>query len=237
MSLNYTTYTAQLANLMVVLSSNADFQTFLPGCIDYSEQRIYRELDLIDTQVTSSAATVASNRNFELPSYNGTYIVIDQINVMSSAGTTTSNGTRKQVMPTSRDFIDMLYPSGQVATGVPLFFCRANSSSLIFGPSPDAVYTTEVIGTIRPTPLSSLNSSTFLTAYLPDLFMAASMVFASGYMRDFGAQADNQPMGQAWEAQYKLLFQSANAEELRKSYQGDAWTAQTQSQMASPPRV
>ncbi len=237
MSIDYTTYVSQLSNLMVIGSTNANFITFLPGCIDYAEQRIYRELDLVDTQITSSGATTASNRNFDLPTTSGTYIVVDQVNVMSSAGTGSSNGTRNQVMPTTRDFIDMIYPSGQTATGIPAFFCRANSSTLIFGPAPDAAYTVEVVGTHRPTPLSSGNSSTFLTSQLPDLFMAASMVFASGYMRDFGSQSDNPQQAQSWEATYKTLFESASVEELRKTYQGDAWTSQSPSPIAMPPRV
>lgn len=237
MSIDYTTYVSQLSNLMVVGSTDANFQTFLPGCIDYAEQRCYRELDLVDTQVTSSGATTASDRNFTLPTYVGTYIVVDQINVMSSAGTGSSNGIRNQVMPTTREFIDLIYPSGQTATGIPLYFCRANSSNVIFGPAPDAVYTAEVIGTQRPTPLSSGNSSTFLTSQLPDLFIAASMVFASGYMRDFGAQSDNPQQAASWEMQYKTLFQSANSEENRKKYQSEAWTSESPSPSATPPRV
>ncbi len=237
MSINYTTYVSQLSNLMVIGSTDPNFQTFLPGCIDYSEQRLYRELDLVDTQVTDTSAASSGNRNFALPTTLGTYIVVDQVNILSSVGTTSSNAVRNPAMPVSREFIDATYPSGTVTTGIPKFFCRANSSELVFGPAPDASYNVEVVGTQRPTPLSSGNSSTFLTHNLPDIFIAASMVFASAYMRDFGGGSDNPAQAQSWESQLQTLMRSANVEEVRKQYHSEAWTSQQPSPIASPPRV
>lgn len=237
MALDYDTYVAQISNLLVIGSTDANFQTMLPGMIDYAEQRIYRELDLLATQITDAGTVTASDRNFTLPTNTGTYLVIDQINIMSSAGTGSSNGTRNPVSFATRDFIDAVYPSGQTATGVPEFFSMASNTEVIFGPAPDAAYTAEVVGTQRPTPLSSGNSSTILTQMLPDLFIAASMVFGSGYQRDFSAQGDNPQMGQSWEQQYQLLKASADVEELRKSYESNAWTSKQPSPVATPQRV
>jgi hypothetical protein len=95
--------------------------------------------------------------------------------------------------------------------------------TIILGPAPSAPYNIEILGTIRPVPLSPTNSQTFLTQYLPDLFTAASMVFMSGYQRDFGSQSDNPQQAQSWENQYQLLFKSANAEEMRKRYNEEAF--------------
>ena len=105
--------------------------------------------------------------------------------------------------------------------------------SIIFGPWPDAAYRVEVVGTIRPTPLSATNTTTFLTLYLPDLFMAASLVFAGENMRDFGAEGGNAAVSQTWEQNYQTLMASANAEELRKRFAGPGWTSM--SQVANPP--
>lgn len=227
MSLNYTTYVAQLSNLMVIPSTDANFTTFLPGCIDYAEQRIYRELDLLYTQVTDTTSVSSGNRNLTPPTATGTYITIDSINIMTPSGTTTSNGTRNPLIPVSPEVVDALYPSGQTVTGVPMMYALRSPTTVILGPAPDAAYVAEVIGVQRPAALSSANSSTFLTQYIPDVFMAASMVFASGYMRDFGAQgADNPQMSQSWESQYKTLAGSANLEQLRAKWQSQAWTSQ-----------
>lgn len=227
MSLTYDTWVSQLANLMVVSSADANFQIFLPGCRDYAEQRLYRELDPLYAQVTDSTASVSSGvRTFTPPTTYGSFITVDSINIMTPVGTTASNGTRSPLVPVSPEVIDALYPSGQTATGVPAYYAMRSPTQIILGPAPDAAYGTEVIGVQRPTPLSSANSSTFLTTYCPDVFMAASMVFASGYMRDFGAQADNPQMGASWEAQYKLLVASAGMEQARAKWTADGWTSQ-----------
>lgn len=236
MSLTYDTWVSQLANLMVIGSTDANFLTFLPGCRDYAEQRIYRELDLLNNEATDSTTPASSGlRTFTLPSANGTFVVVDQINVITPAGQAALAGTRNPVVPVSRDFVDAVYPSGQNNTGIPQFYAMDGTGTIIFGPSPDAPYVVEVIGTRRPTALSSANTETWLSQNLPDLFMAASMVFASAYMRDFGAQADNPSLSASWEQQYQILKASALAEEVRKKYEGAAWTSQPAA--ATPQRV
>lgn len=239
MAINYTTYTQQIANLMVISTADPNFQTMLPGMIDYAEQRIYRELDPIVTQVTDSTTTVSSgNRNFTLPTSVGTYIITDNINIITPVGTPATTGTRVQLTPTSREFIDIAYPSGQTATGVPEFFAMASNTQVIFGPPPDAPYVAEVVGVQRPASLSSANSSTPLTQYVPDLMIAASMVFGSAYMRDFGAQGPDDPaMGQSWETQYTKLFGSAQVEQARARFRSEGWTSDQPSPIASPKRV
>jgi hypothetical protein len=223
MSLTYDTYVAQLSNLMVIPSTDANFQTFLPGCIDYSEQRIYRELNLINNQIRNTSGTLtANNRTFSLPTTtSGNFISVQDVNIVTpSSLTINTGGTRNQLSASGLEVIDFLYPNEQAQTtpSVPSLWAMIDQFTIAVGPSPDAAYQVEVIGTIRPTPLSSGNSSTFLTTYLPDLFIAASMIFAFGYQRDFGGQSDNPQSGAAWEAQYKLLLQSAAQEEIRKKY-------------------
>tara|TARA_R110000868_G_scaffold13553_7_gene63047 strand:- start:1823 stop:2500 length:678 start_codon:yes stop_codon:yes gene_type:complete len=225
---------------MVVSSADANFTTFLPGCIDYAEQRIYRELDLLYTQVTTqSTGTILSSgvRDYTLPTTNGTYITVDNFNIITPVGTRSSAGTRTPVVPASRPFIDTVYPSGQTVTGVPEFYAMASNTQLILGPSPDAAYYVEVIGIQRPAALSSANSSTIITQYVPDLFMAASMVFATAYQRDFGAQSDDPRASVSWEAQYKTLFASAAVEQARAKFEAEGWTSQQPSPIATPPRV
>lgn len=210
----------------------------LPGMIDYAEQRIYRELDLLYTQVTDSTASVTANsRDFTLPTSVGTYIIVDNFNIITPAGTPAATGTRIQLTPVSREFIDIAYPSGQTATGAPEFFAMASNTQVILGPAPDAAYVAEIIGVQRPAPLSVSNSSTILTQYVPDLFIAASMVFGSGYQRDFSAQGDNPQMGASWEAQYGKLMQSASVEQARAKFQSEGWTSDQPSAIATPKRV
>ncbi len=238
MSLTYTTYVSQLSNLMVVSSTNAEFQIFLPGCIDYAEQRMYRETDLLATRVTDVSGLLTPNvRTFSFPTAQGTFLVIEEINVFTPVGAGNSSGTRNPLVMVAKEFIDTIYPSAQSNTGLPQFMAMVANTTVILGPSPDSSYSVAVVGTVRPTPLSSTTTSTILTTMLPDAFMAASMVFASGYQRDFGGQSDNPAQSASWESEYSKLMQSVNSEEMRKKHQSQGWTSQQPNPIATPPRV
>ena len=238
MSINYTSYYSQLANMVPISTGDTNFATMMPGCIDYAEQRMYRDLDLLATRVTDATGSLSSaNRQFTLPTGTGAFLVVEGVNVITPYTATSTSGTRVPLVMTSRDFIDITYPSNTGGAAVPEFFAMRDNASIIVGPPPDAAYPMEIIGTQRPAPLSSANSSTFLTQVLPDVFIAASMVFISGYTKDFSAQGDNPAQGNSWETQYKTLIASANVEELRKRYFSAGWTSQQPSPIATPARV
>lgn len=231
--MNYLEYGIRIANLLPVNVSSTQFQNMLPAMIDTAEQRIYRELNLLSTIVTnSSSSTVSGNRNFTLPSSLGKFVTVVTINVITPAATAPDSGTRRQLTPVDRTYLDAVWNSSTGAT-VPKHFAMNDQDTIIFGPWPDAAYRVEVVGTIRPTPLSSTNTTTFLTLYLPDLFIAASMVFAGENLRDFGVEGGNAGIAQVWEGNYQALLQSANAEELRKKFSGPGWTSM--SNVANPP--
>lgn len=236
-NLNYSQWVTNLANLCIVSSNDTNFQSILGACVDYAEQRIYREMDLQRTQITDATASLSSgNREFTLSTAIGTFITVDNANVITPVTAGASNGTRNQLTPVSRDFIDLVYPSGQAVTGVPQYYAMASDTEMLLGPAPDAAYVIETIGEQRPTPLSSANSSTYLTQYIPDVFMAASMVFMTGYLKDFGSGTDDPKMAQSWENQYQTLVQSAQVEQLRAAFKSAAWTSQSPNPVATPPR-
>ena len=226
MSLNYTTYVAQIANLMALDSTTADFQTQLPGMIDYAEQRIYRELDLLSTVVRDNTGVLVSgNRNFTLPTTsNGPFVTVQGINVITPVSTMADNGTRNALQAVSRDYLDLVWNS-VTGSALPQYFAMIDQNDILLGPWPDSTYGVEVIGTIRPNPLSSTNTTTFLTNYLPDLFVMASMVYGSAYMKNFGAQADQPQMSSSYEMQTQTLMASAMKEELRKKFSSYSFTS------------
>ena len=233
MSLTYSSYVTDLANLMVVSATDANYLTVLPNIIDDAEQRIYRELDFLNTVVVSTSATISANtRNMTLPS-SVVYVVINTISVLSSVG------SRTPLIPASKEFIDTVYPtsSASSASVIPAYFGMVTDQDVVVGPPPGSAISLEVTGTTRPTPLSSNNSSTYLTQYLPDLFMAASMVFANGYLKNFSAMADDPQAPVTWEKTYQLRKQSAIEEEFRKKFGSQGWTSKSVNPIATPPRA
>lgn len=236
MSLTYATWVTTLSNLTVIDETDTNFVQILPACIDYSEQRLYRELDLLNTVTRQTGTLSVGTRTFDLPTTLGRFVVTNGFNVITpSSQTVPDNGTRNALVPVTRDVLDIFWPSTTGAT-VPSQYAMVTDQQIIVGPAPDAAYTIECIGTIRPTPLSASNTTTYLTLYLPDLFVAASMIFMSGFMRDFGAQSDNPQQAQSWEGQYKTLFASASVEEIRKRYSAGAWSSMSPTPIATANR-
>lgn len=234
--LTYTTYVSALSTLLVIENTNPDFQIILPDAIDYAEQRILRELDLLSTVVRDATANLTpGDRNFTLPSVQGIFVVVNGINAITPAGSTPGVGTRNPLTPTSLNYLDMVWPDSTVS-GLPSAFAMVTQTSIVVGPWPSDSYTLEVIGTQRPSAISADNPVTFISQNLPDLFLAASMVFMSAFQRNFGAQADDPQQAQSWENQTKLLMASADAEEARKKFMGSAWSSLPQGPAASPPR-
>lgn len=215
----YTTYVTALATEMVVPTTDVNFQTILPTIITNAELRLYRELDLVDTTFRDSSNTFTlSTRNFTLPSINGTFIVCEQLNVITPAGQTNPElGTRNPMIPVSIDTLDFLWPSTSGST-LPAYFSMMDQDLAIVGPFPDQTYTVEVVGTYRPPSLSSAVLTTPLSVFFPDLFLAASMVEAAGYQRNFGAAVDDPKMAVTWEGHYQSLIKDAKTEEDRKKF-------------------
>ena len=230
--MNYDDVVFEAQKILKYEASDNTFLDILPRMIDYGEYRIYVELDFLCTLASQTTTLVASNRNVTLPS---NIIVAQSLNVITPSATTIpDNGTRNPLTRVGLDFLNALYPSSSGAT-VPEFYdiiglptlgppITAGAYNVLLGPFPDQAYTLEVIGTVRPSPLSESNSTTFLTTYCPQLFIAACMVFAFGYQRDFGAQASDPQTAQSWENIYQGLKSATLIEELRRKSAEVSWS-------------
>lgn len=232
-----TSYVSQIATLAVVEETNPAFVTILPQMITYAENRIYRELDFLFTSIASTAyGLTAGNRVISVPA--GTFVVPEQINLITPAGTTNpDSGNRVPLLPTTKEFLDQVYGSGLSANrGQPKYFVPFDDYTFLVGPYPDSNYTCEIIGTYRPDSLSPTNLTTFISLYLPDVFIMASMIYVSGYQRNFGRANDDPQMAVTYESQYQALKASALSEENRKKFEAAAWSSQGASTTASPTR-
>lgn len=238
--LDYQGFVKQIATLAVVEPDDPNFQTIIPQAITYAENRICRELDFLFSSVSTTAYSLTANsRTITLPA--GLFVVPEQINVITpSNASSPESGLRNPLTPVTREFLDATCGDSK-SVGVPQYFAPVGSRngdlSFVVGPYPDASYSVEIVGTIRPDSLSDATPVTFISRFLPDLMVAAAMVYISGYQRNFGATQANDPqMPISWETQYKSLLVGAAGEEFRKKYEAAAWSSKTPSPVASTTR-
>lgn len=224
--MDYNGYVLALSTMMGEQDSgNPDFQAILPSIISLAEGRMYRDLDMLGTKFTATGALTANSRFFSLPSQT---LVLDGINVIDFSG------NRNQLVPTTREFLDFAWPN-PINTQMPIYFAPTSQLQIALGPWPDQPYQAEVVGVATQVPLNlapppppgtSGTQTTILTTYLPDAFLACSMIYATAYQKNFGQQSDDPQLAQSWESQYGSLMKSAATYEMRKKFQSEAWSSQ-----------
>lgn len=228
-------YIQQIAEMAVVDQNDVNYQAILPMMISYAENRMYRDLDFLftSTSITGYAIT-AGSRQINIP--QGTIVVTEQLNLITPSGVSSPDaGTRVPLLPTTKEYLDAVYGSSQY-TDQPQYYTAFNDNLFYVGPFSDATYYVEIVGTYRPQSLSLTNPTTFISLYLPDVFIMASMVYISAYQRNFGRQSDDPQMAQSYETQYQALLKGATIEEARKKYESAAWSSQSPAVVASPTR-
>lgn len=218
MAMNYDQLVQAVLALMVEPDSATDFQLVIPRMIEYGELRMYRELDFIHTTTTGGAVLTPNVRNVTIPS---NIIIVRSANLITPASETDpAQGVRRPLQRVGYDYIDMVWPQAAVPAGVPSYpevFALLSNTEAVVGPSPDASYTVEFVGTFRPAALSPSNVTTYLTENMPDAFLSACMIWASEYQQDQEAKA-------RYEKQYNEQLLGVNIETLRQKAASVSWS-------------
>jgi hypothetical protein len=235
--LTYSSYVQQIATMAVVSATDPNFTIIIPSMIDYAELRIQRDLDFLSTQISNSSYSFTSNNNV-LTIPTSAFIVMQTFEVINASGVSTA------LLPVTKEYIQNVYAGGSTA-GLPQYFAvyggdssttGLTSQNMIVGPTPDSSYQVRLTGTVRSAPLSATNTSTFISTYLPDMFIMASMIYISAFQRNFGRLNDDPQMAQTYESQYQALKASAMVEENRKKFEAAAWTSYSPAPAATPTR-
>jgi len=228
--LTYNTYVTQIATMAVVPVNDPNFQTIIPSMIDYAELRMQRDLDFLNTSGTGTYTGIVGSYNLNLtPGYP--FVVMENVGVTDPA-----TNYVMQLTPVTKEWIYAVYPQGSTQ-GLPQYFAPFNDNLMLVAPIPDQAYTFNVVGTQRFPTLSSTNTTTFISEYLPDVFIMASMVYISAYQRNFTSAASNDPqMAVTYESQYQALLKGAMVEEARKKFEASGWTSQGPAVVATATR-
>jgi hypothetical protein len=228
----------------VVQGVDAAFNAIIPQMLNYAELRIQRDVDLLPAQSLRSYS-LTSGSNYLTISVND-FVTINTIAVIPDA-----YSPEIPLIPTSREFLQNVCGNPS-QTSVPKYFSMSGGDLATFGdtsmnirvgPYPDMNYNVNVYGMVRmPTLYQNANTAnaatgtTFISTYLPDLLIMASMVYISAFQRNFGRMSDDPAMAQSYEGQYQVLLRGAVVEEARKKFQASAWSSSATPAVASPAR-
>jgi len=247
-ALTYNGYVTQIATLAVVnvetvsgvvVGANDDaFDAIIPQMLNYAELRIQRDVDLLPLQ-TSRPYTFTNGSN------------IFQVSVDDFVTIQTIETATGPLLPVTKEFLQNVYGTISGAS-TPLYFAPYGGdvatagntyNRFVLGPWPDSNYPVTVTGTIRmpslyknATTALAATETTFISKYLPDLLIMASMIFISGYQRNFGRESDDPAMAQSYETQYQALLKGVVVEEYRKKFEASAWSSMSSPPLATPSR-
>jgi hypothetical protein len=250
--LTYNAYVTQIGTMAIVntqtvggIVSGVDpaFNAIIPQMLNYAELRIQRDVDLLPLQTSLSYSLTAGN-NILAISVND-FVTVQTVSVV--------NGTQSvPLLPVSKEFIQNVWNDSSV-TGTPTVFAMLGgdqatggntTNNIMVGSTPDQNYSTSIFGTIRMPSLylNSANSTTastnttFISTYLPDMLVMASMIYISAYQRNFGRLNDDPTMAVTYESQYEALLKGALTEEARKRFAAGAWSSMGPTTIATPTR-
>ncbi len=231
------------------LEDDPDFNAALDEIIVSAENRILRDLDLLSTRVPDDSGRLTQNRKlFVLPQDVGTYIVLEQLRVITPSQTPGATGIYgPPLLPTTKDFIDTMFPEEAAPTSpsIPIYWAPLDQATVAIAPSPDQNYFVSCWGTMRPASLSprTPDPGTFISTQLRDLFFSAEMLMVSAEQRNWSARSDDPRASVNWLDEYSRIKNPALIEELRKKLSSTGWSSRlpnpltaTAQQAAPPPQ-
>lgn len=223
----------------VVQGVSASFTALIPIALSYAENRIQRDLQLLAaTSANTTYSLIAGNNLLALSTQD--FVSVQDIIIQGVP-----------LMPVSREWLQNVY--GTNATlAQPAYFAPyggdastgGNTSlNFIVGPWPDANYQVTIVGTnYLPSLYKFANATdagtqtTFISRWLPDLLLAAAMIEASAFQRNFASTGSDPQMPINYEQQYQALLQGVGVQEARKQFAAAGWTSAPPTPAASPTR-
>ena len=161
------------------VSSNVFTDTILNGFINDAEFRILREVDSDNNRRYATAYLIASTRFIDVPT---NLLIVRSAQIVDSDladGSTDQNRDFLQFRDTS--FMSEFNPTA--TTGVPKYYSNWDETRIVVAPTPDQTYTIQLNYILKPTGLSSTNTTTYLSTEFPNGLLYACLVEAYGFLK------------------------------------------------------
>ena len=161
------------------VSSNVFTDTILNGFINDAEFKILREVDSDNNRRYATANLIASTRFIDVPT---DLLIVRSAQIVDSDladGSTDQNRDFLQFRDTS--FMSEFNPTA--TTGVPKYYSNWDETRIVVAPTPNATYTIQLNYILKPTGLSSTNTTTYLSNEFPNGLLYACLVEAYGFLK------------------------------------------------------
>jgi hypothetical protein len=183
---------------------DAPLQQVLPQILSYAEGRIQRDIDAFQASAVNRYTLTVGNNQLNIPI--GDFLIIETLELLQTSNGVVVNSI--PMTPVSKEFIQNCY-SGVFSSGDPQVLCdgtpihlataQRQHQRILLGPTPNYAYPVNVLRrhthavTVSICELrgSADTSYTYISQWLPDLLLMASMIFISAYQRNFSANSDS----------------------------------------------
>ena len=178
MSITYTYASLTATIKSYAEDTDADFVANIDDMIAKAETRILRDLDLELFEAWSLVTVSSGTRNVAKPT---NAIEVNDVWIRNPA-------TKEWVELPRRSFeYCLLYAPVEAQMGVPAFYCEFDEDDIYVVPTPDQSYSggnARVRATIRPTGLSSSNTTSWLSNNVADLLFHACIIEAQNFLKN-----------------------------------------------------
>ena len=163
--------------------------TIVNDFIEHAEHRIFRDVELQDSNVYVNGNTAANNRFVRLPGYSATDPTKPTISDLTNIRYVTiyldsGNKQRSELVRVDQDFMNEYYDTPEAGqSDKPKYYANWDNDTIILAPTPNAAYTIELAYNALPTGLSSSNTTTWVSNNTPQLLLYACLVEAFMFLK------------------------------------------------------
>jgi hypothetical protein len=152
--------------------------TIVNGFIEDAEFRILREVDSDNNRRYVTATMVAGQRFIDTPA---DLLVVRSAQIVDKDLSTSPDTDRRIIEYRDTNFMAEYNPTD--AQGTPKYFSYWDQDTLVFAPVADAAYTIQLNYILKPSGLSSTNTTTYLSLQFPNGLLYACLVEAFSFLK------------------------------------------------------
>lgn len=175
-----------------------EFANYIPVSIDLAEERLIKDLDLIDLEqkitgsLTANSNTVSKPNDYKLPHFMNITV-----------------GTVKRLLKNRKEDYLIDYWPDAAQVGAPKYYSDSAFGIFSFAPTPDQNYQYQLKYLAQPPKLSTTNTTNYYTAQCKDLLYFASMIEQTQFMKAWDQV-------KVWESRYQQEVDAWNMQAARK---------------------